>query len=84
MRPQTRPIIPTALASLTGTVSAIAGVPWEITITVVIFTLVVSLAVVVLESVFPQESADRLAWWRDHRRHRRLRKNTRTQTPPHR
>jgi hypothetical protein len=47
-------------------VSHMAGAPWwAITVCVVLV-----LGVVALQSVFPQDSADRLAWWTDRRRYR--------------
>lgn len=50
------------LSSATGL--AIIGAPWWIAMMVVIATLLCTL----VQSVFPQESADRLEWWRDRRR----------------
>lgn len=38
---------------------------WIVLVSGMLGTLVIG-----LQSVFPQDSADRLAWWRDHRRYR--------------
>jgi hypothetical protein len=42
----------------------VSGAPWWATL----ITCVLSLSVICLQTVFPQESADRLAWWKDRRR----------------
>jgi hypothetical protein len=47
-------------------VGLMAGAPWwALTVCVVLV-----LGVIALQSVFPQDSADRLAWWKDRRRYR--------------
>ncbi|GAA4203678.1 hypothetical protein GCM10023074_40440 [Microbispora amethystogenes] len=38
----------------------IAGAPWGVMVVLIALTLVITL----VQSVFPQESAHRLAWWR--------------------
>jgi hypothetical protein len=47
----------------------VARAPWEAVFLLSVF----GLAVIGLQGVFPQSSADRLAWWRD-RRHSRERR----------
>lgn len=55
---------------LGSTTLALAGAPWWLAILAfACFTL--SLVIVGIQSVFPQESAHRLAWWRDRRRRQR-------------
>ncbi|MFC8373105.1 hypothetical protein ACFUIT_34960 [Streptomyces sp. NPDC057239] len=53
--------------------SGLLFVPWWLTAAAV-GCFVLSLIVVVIQTVFPQESAHRLAWWRDRRRHQQLRR----------
>ncbi|AQY20545.1 hypothetical protein T261_07327 [Streptomyces lydicus] len=45
------------------------GAPWW----VIVLLTVLAAACAALNSVFPQASRDRLEWWRDRRRHQRLR-----------
>ncbi|GAA4181115.1 hypothetical protein GCM10022252_04950 [Streptosporangium oxazolinicum] len=52
----------------------IAGAPWG-----VVFALsALALAIACLQSVFPQESAHRLAWWRSHWQSRERRSSRRS------
>ncbi|MCM2416694.1 hypothetical protein [Streptomyces sp. RKAG293] len=53
---------------------ALAGAHWWLTVAAVICCALV-LVVVGIQSVFPQESEHRLAWWRDWRRHQQLRRH---------
>ncbi|MEU1596617.1 hypothetical protein ABZ468_28130 [Streptomyces sp. NPDC005708] len=62
-----RPLISFLAAGVTSTVVALAGAPWWLA-AAAFGCLVLGLGVVALQSVFPQESAHRLAWWRDRRR----------------
>ncbi|MET7542230.1 hypothetical protein [Streptomyces sp. NPDC005507] len=64
-----RPLISFVAAGVTGMVVARTGAPWWQAATA-FGCLALGLGVVALQSVFPQESAHRLAWWRDRRRHR--------------
>ncbi|MFF7358357.1 hypothetical protein ACFZA1_37880 [Streptomyces filipinensis] len=59
-------------------VVANAGAPWGARIGCTVLLL----AVIALQTVFPQDSADRLAWWKDRRRYRRHR--PRRDRPPRR
>ncbi|MBQ0972783.1 hypothetical protein ACFW4O_10565 [Streptomyces mutabilis] len=68
-----RPLISSVTAGLGGTALALGGAPWWLTAAAV-GCLGLSLIVVFIQSVFPQESAHRLAWWRDRRRHQQLRR----------
>jgi hypothetical protein len=65
-----------AMAGIGGVATALAGAPWWITALLLI--------VVVVQTIFPQESGDRLEWWRDRRRHQRLTagKNAASKKPP--
>ncbi|MFF7953971.1 hypothetical protein [Streptomyces griseorubiginosus] len=62
-----RPLISLLAAGLTGLVVALTGAPWWMAAPA-FGCLALGLGVVALQSVFPQESAHRLAWWRDRRR----------------
>ncbi|MFD7186133.1 hypothetical protein ACFRAI_43185 [Streptomyces sp. NPDC056637] len=64
-----RPLISFLAADVTGMVVALTGAPWWLAVTA-FGCLALGLGVVALQSVFPQESAHRLAWWRDRRHHR--------------
>ncbi|MFB6984650.1 hypothetical protein ACNPQN_39115 [Streptomyces sp. NPDC056297] len=64
-----RPLISLLAAGVTPLVVALTGAPWWMAATA-FGCLALGLGVVALQSVFPQESAHRLAWWRDRRRHR--------------
>ena len=64
-----RPLISLLAAGVTALVVALTGAPWWMAATA-FGCLALGLGVVALQSVFPQESAHRLAWWRDRRRHR--------------
>jgi membrane protein implicated in regulation of membrane protease activity len=50
-------------------IAALAGAPWWMAV-IAFLWLLCALVVVLVQLVFPQESADRLAWWRDRRRYR--------------
>lgn len=78
MHSPSRSLIPSVVAGSSGLISVLLGAPWWLTAEV--FTLY--LVVVAVQSVFPQESADRLAWWRDRRRHQRLRRQTAVRRKP--
>ncbi|MFE7034580.1 hypothetical protein ACFU9Y_30145 [Streptomyces sp. NPDC057621] len=54
-------------AGVNGLVLALTGAPWWLAATA-FGCLALGLGVVALQTVFPQESAHRLAWWRDRRR----------------
>jgi hypothetical protein len=76
MQPGTRMVASSAMAGIGGVATALAGAPWWIAALVLIVALV--------QTIFPQNSSDRLEWWRDRRRHRRLAagKNVVSKTPP--
>ncbi|MGY5124335.1 hypothetical protein [Streptomyces nigrescens] len=63
MHSPNRPLISFAATGISGIVLALFGAPWRLT--ALAFTcFVLCLLVTVIQSVFPQESAHRLAWWR--------------------
>jgi len=65
-----------AIGGTAGCVSALVhvGAPWWVIVVVAVSASVVG----VVQLVFPQDSHDRLDWWRDRRRHReRVRTATR-------
>lgn len=64
-----RPLISFLAAGVTGLVVVLTGAPWWLAATA-FGCLALGLGVVALQSVFPQESAHRLAWWRERRRYR--------------
>lgn len=67
-----RPLLTSIAAGLGGAAEALGGAPWWTTATFFVLTLA-TLAVAVVQLVFPQKSEHRLAWWRDRRRHQQLR-----------
>ncbi|MFI5534477.1 hypothetical protein ACIA8O_38680 [Kitasatospora sp. NPDC051853] len=50
---------------LTPVLGALAGAPW----TVIIIALALVLVFFALQTLIPQDSKDRLAWWQDRRAH---------------
>jgi hypothetical protein len=65
-----------ALRSTTAVVASVAGgadvldhsgAPWWIVVAIIV-TPITAAIVAVVRHVFPQESRDRLEWWRDRRR----------------
>jgi hypothetical protein len=58
-------------------VAHLAGTPWWALTGCTVLLLVV----IALQSVFPQESAHRLAWWKDRRRYRLTRPRRRDRPP---
>ncbi|MFG3016122.1 hypothetical protein ACGFZB_37875 [Streptomyces cinerochromogenes] len=61
-----RPLISFLATGVTSTVVVLTGAPWWLAVAA-FGCLVLGLVVIALQSVFPQESAHRLAWWRDRR-----------------
>lgn len=61
--------LPGAVAPLAGGLvgvgGGLAGAPWW----AVGVSIVMGFGVTALQAVFPQDSADRLTWWKDRRRH---------------
>ncbi|WP_030382653.1 MULTISPECIES: hypothetical protein [unclassified Streptomyces] len=67
-----RPLISSAATGIGGIVLVLIGAPWWLTaLAFTCFFLV--LVVAVIESVFPQESPHRLAWWRARWNHQQRR-----------
>jgi hypothetical protein len=67
-----RPLIPSAATGISGLALALIGAPWWLT-AVAFACFALGLLVTVIQSVFPQDSAHRLAWWRarwHHQQHR--------------
>jgi hypothetical protein len=73
MHSPSRPLMPFGAAGIGGAASVLIGAPWWLT-AVSFGCLALGLIVAAIQAVFPQESADRLAWWRDRRGHQRLRR----------
>lgn len=65
-----QPLLPVAISSAA---SALIGAPWWLAAAGLVY-LGLSLITAAIQAVFPQESADRLTWWRDRREHQRLRR----------
>ncbi len=70
-----RPLITAAAGGISTTALALTGAPWWLT-AAAFGCFALSLLIVALQSVIPQESAHRLAWWRARRRHQQLRRQT--------
>ncbi|MET8379308.1 hypothetical protein [Streptomyces microflavus] len=73
-------LVPASVTAVSGLATVLAGAPWWS----VIICLVLALAATSVQTLFPQDSPDRLTWWTDHRAHRHLRRAHRRQraTPP--
>ncbi|MCX5443915.1 hypothetical protein [Streptomyces sp. NBC_00063] len=69
-----RPLISSAATGISGIALALIGAPWWLT--AVAFTcFALGLLVTAIQSVFPQDSAHRLAWWRARWHHQQRRHN---------
>ncbi|RST08684.1 hypothetical protein EF910_00050 [Streptomyces sp. WAC07149] len=68
-----RPFIASAATAIAAVTLALTGAPWWFTLAA-FSCFALALVVKAVESVFPQESKHRLAWWRDRRRHQHLRR----------
>ncbi|WP_299542456.1 hypothetical protein [uncultured Streptomyces sp.] len=73
-------LVPASVTAVSGLATVMAGAPWWSTL----ICLTLALAATSVQTLFPQDSPDRLTWWTNHRAHRHLRRNTRRQqnTPP--
>ncbi|MCX5415007.1 hypothetical protein [Streptomyces sp. NBC_00059] len=63
-------LVPASVTAVSGLATAMAGAPWW----GVVICLVLTLAATSVQTLFPQDSPDRLSWWADHRAHRLLRR----------
>ncbi|MEU0169022.1 hypothetical protein ACL07V_34775 [Streptomyces sp. MB22_4] len=75
-----RPLISSGIS---GILLALTGAQWWLT-ALVLTCFALGLLVTAIQSVFPQESAHRLAWWRarwNHRQRRGTRPRTTRQAP---
>ncbi|MFI1948621.1 hypothetical protein ACH46F_32825 [Streptomyces virginiae] len=70
-----RPFIASAGTGIVAATVALIGAPWWLTLAA-FSCFALALVVMGVQSVFPQESEHRLAWWRDRRRHQQLRRQT--------
>ncbi|MEV0876026.1 MULTISPECIES: hypothetical protein [Streptomyces] len=71
-------LVPASVTAVCGLVTVMAGAPWW----GVVICLVLVLAATSVQTLFPQDSPDRLTWWTNHREHRRLRHHDRREIPP--
>ncbi|MGW1171979.1 hypothetical protein [Streptomyces sp. NPDC002550] len=78
-----RLLIASIAAGLGGTTSALLHAPWWLS-AMAFASLALGLVVVAIQSLIPQESAHRLAWWRDRRRHQQLCRQNRRRARPER
>ncbi|MER5698795.1 hypothetical protein ABT255_17665 [Streptomyces mirabilis] len=81
-----RPLISSAATGISGLALALIGAPWWLT--AVAFTcFALGLLITAIQSVFPQDSVHRLAWWRARWRHQQRRRHplpAHRQAPRHR
>ncbi|MER5889210.1 hypothetical protein ABT160_35745 [Streptomyces sp. NPDC001941] len=66
-------LVPASVGAVSGLATALAGAPWW----GVAICLLLSLVATAIQTVFPQDSSDRLTWWTDRREHRTRRAATR-------
>ncbi|MFE9912860.1 hypothetical protein [Streptomyces clavifer] len=71
-------LVPASVTAVSGLATAMAGAPWW----GVVICLVLTLAATSVQTLFPQDSPDRLTWWTNHRAHRHLRRTHRNGTRP--
>ncbi|MGW7348005.1 hypothetical protein [Streptomyces sp. NPDC054854] len=64
-------LVPASVTAVSGLTTAMAGAPWW----GVVMCLVLTLAATSVQTVFPQDSTDRLTWWTNRRAHRTRRRN---------
>ncbi|MFF3151155.1 hypothetical protein ACFVRU_58105 [Streptomyces sp. NPDC057927] len=70
-----RPLISSAAAGVSGIALALIGAPWWLT-ALAFASFALGLLVTAIQSVFPQDSEHRLAWWRARWNHQQRRQNT--------
>lgn len=63
-------LVPASVTAVSGLATVMAGAPWW----GVVICLVLALAATSMQTLFPQDSPDRLTWWTNHREHRHLRR----------
>ncbi|MGW6890356.1 hypothetical protein [Streptomyces chartreusis] len=68
----TRPLISSAATGISGLVLALIGAPWWLS-AVAFACFALGLLVTAIQSVFPQDSEHRLAWWRARWHHQQRR-----------
>ncbi|MFF7366008.1 hypothetical protein [Streptomyces sp. NPDC008125] len=73
-------LVPASVTAVSGLATVMAGAPWWC----VMICLVLTLAAKSVQTLFPQDSCDRLTWWTNHREHQQLRhtQRHRRNTPP--
>lgn len=71
-------LVPASVTAVSGLATVMAGAPWW----GVMICLVLTLAATSVQTLFPQDSGDRLTWWTNHRAHRHLRRTHRRDIPP--
>ncbi|MEU9529670.1 hypothetical protein DLE01_15705 [Streptomyces sp. FT05W] len=71
-------LVPASVTAVSGLATVMAGAPWW----GVVICLVLALAATSVQTLFPQDSPDRLTWWMDHRAHRLLRRTRRGDRRP--
>ncbi|MFF4309668.1 hypothetical protein ACWCY6_42635 [Streptomyces sp. 900105755] len=74
----TQNLVPAVVSGVGGLATALAGAPWWTTVLCLGLTLIVTS----LQLVFPQESRDRLAWWKDRREYLQGRRAARRRRDP--
>jgi hypothetical protein len=73
MHNPTRPLISSVATGISGLVLALIGAPWWLT-AIAFACFALGLLVTVIQSVFPQDSEHRLAWWRARWHHQQRRR----------
>lgn len=61
-----------AIKTVGAVVAKLSNAPWWVFAGILAY-LFMQLAIVALQSVFPQESRDRAAWWSERREYKRMR-----------
>ncbi|MFJ8888546.1 hypothetical protein ACIRJR_34795 [Streptomyces sp. NPDC102402] len=71
-------LVPASVTAVSGLATVMAGAPWW----GVVICLVLALAATSVQTLFPQDSPDRLTWWTNLREHRLLRRTHRGDRNP--
>ncbi|MFG2386397.1 hypothetical protein [Streptomyces avermitilis] len=82
-RPSRLPALAGAgLSSVSVLTVALAGAPWPMVLTLALAGLLVVLIQSALQAFIPQDSGDRLEWWRSYWSHRTTGHPNRSSAPP--
>ncbi|MFJ4871372.1 hypothetical protein [Streptomyces sp. NPDC088757] len=71
-------LVPASVTAVSGLATVMAGAPWW----GVVICLVLTLTATSVQTLFPQDSPDRLTWWTNRRTHRQQHQQNTPPAPP--